>query len=111
MDFIHLDSMNKVQAKLLELQEDGQEVSETDLICDVVKANAQFMADQALEGSYWMIQWEETDKVLAVYDVLKNKIGELNPNTSDTFSQSFRANAMMLLHTIDVEINQLVKQN
>lgn len=89
-------------------QKNDKEMSVDEIILEAVKENAQRIVDEALEGPYWTIQWQE--KKLLVLDVLKQPIGHISPY-NESFLTDFKTTPIPMWHDLATKLNQIVKNN
>lgn len=88
-------------------KQQGETADEDQIIIEAIKENAQNLIDEALEGPYWTIKWENEDHLLAVFDVMGEKIGELSPAGS-SFSAEFRKNGHELLLHLGKQLRPII---
>lgn len=95
-------SMAEVQVQLAERRNNGEDITEEAVIRNAVRDILQALMDEALEGHYDDVKWDEKGQNLLVYDIMGKQVGKAVP-VKDNFIEEFKASPdNLMLHFDDV---------
>ena len=90
-------SMTEVEVQLLDRQKHGEQVTKEEIIRNAVKDTLQALMDEALDGHYDDVKWDDQGHDLVIYDIM----GKVAP-VKATFVDEFTASPdNMMLHFDD----------
>lgn len=104
------ENMYEVDEKLKYLIEKGIETTEEEVIRQAIRDNSQQILDGDLEGPYWKVEWQTTDKVLAIFDIMNKEVGTVE-SLSGSFVEDFRNSAPNVIRQLAEEIQKIVNNN
>ncbi|MEE6638120.1 hypothetical protein PS395_01950 [Limosilactobacillus pontis] len=94
-------SMTEVEVQLLDRQKHGEHVTKEEIIRNAVKDTLQALMDEALDGHYDDVKWDDQGRDLVIYDIMGKQVGQVAP-IKDTFVEEFTASPdNMMLHFND----------
>ena len=106
------DTLQEVQTKLSWLLANGYSATQESVITDGILAGTDLMFEDALEGPYWTVLWQEENKTLLVRGALGKNLGVISPRTTfNTFSEDFIQNPASTWLNISTQVEKLIKAN
>ncbi|MBC8743613.1 hypothetical protein H5W18_02960 [Lactobacillus sp. Marseille-P7033] len=99
------ENMEDVAMQLAQHKVRGEQVDETTVIQNAIRDILQAFFDEALEGHYDDVNWDEND--LVVTDVMGNEAGRIHPQ-SDSFVNDFKTDADSLIERLEDETTRIV---
>lgn len=94
-------SMTEVEVQLLDRQKHGEHVTKEEIIRNAVRDTLQALMDEALDGHYDDVKWDDQGHDLVIYDIMGKEVGRVAPKKA-TFIDDFTASPdSMMLHFDD----------
>ena len=104
------DDMGEVQQKLFWLKANGYTyATEQEVIEKTILDGVQYMFDDALEGPYWTVIWDDTNKKLAVRGATSEIVGYIIPRENhSTFSDDFKEASPLTWENLSKQVEKLI---
>ncbi|VDG19453.1 hypothetical protein [Lactiplantibacillus mudanjiangensis] len=102
--------MLEVNQKLKWALDNGMTADETSVINDAVLAGTQYYTDEALEGSYWTVKWNDAHDGIDLYGTTGTVVGTIKP-TGSSLEADFRQDAQGLFLRIEQTVAKIVRDN
>ena len=99
------ENMEEVAMKIARAGVHGQHLNEDQVIKQSVLDIMQAFMDEALEGHYDDVSWDDNN--LKVTDIMGKEVGIVKP-TEKTFVDDFKKNADDLVERLEAEASQIV---
>lgn len=94
-------SMSEVEVQLLDRQKHGEHVTKEEVIRNAVRDTLQALMDEALDGHYDDVKWDDHGQNLLVIDIMGKQVGEVTPLKKDFIAEFTASPDNMLLHFDD----------
>lgn len=104
------DDMAQVEQKLAWLKANGfEEATKEEVLLKTTLEGVSAMFEDALEGPYWDITWQESDQVLNVTGIIGEILGQIKPREGfATFSEDFAANSILYWRNLSSQVATIV---
>lgn len=99
-------NMGEVEAQLMDRRNHGEQVTADEVIKDAVRDILQALMDEALEGHYDDVKWDDQGKNLIIYSLGKS-VGKVAPAKA-TFIEEFKTNPDDLMLHLDQAVTKIV---
>lgn len=100
-------SMTEVEVQLLDRQKHGEHVTKEDIIRNAVKDTLQALMDEALDGHYDDVKWDDQGQDLLIFDIMGKEVGRVAP-LKGTFIDEFTASPDNMMMHFDDAVTKIV---
>lgn len=100
-------NMTEVEVQLIDRQRAGEQVTKEEIIQNAVKDTLQALMDEALEGHYDDVKWDDQRQNLLVFDIMGKQVGMAQPQ-KENFIEDFTANPDGLIDYFTTVVTKIV---
>ncbi|WP_267202025.1 hypothetical protein [Limosilactobacillus kribbianus] len=100
-------NMTEVEVQLIDRKKAGEQVTKEEIIQNAVKDILQALMDEALEGHYDDVKWDDQQHNLLVFDIMGKQVGMAQPQKG-TFIEDFTANPDGLMDYFTTVVTKIV---
>lgn len=100
-------NMTEVEVQLLDRQKAGEQVTKEEIIRNAVKDTLQALMDEALEGHYDDVKWDDQGQNLLVFDIMGKQVGKAHPQAAN-FVADFTASPDNLMDYFTKVVTKIV---
>ena len=104
------DDLAQVEQKLAWLKANGfKNATKEEILLNTTLEGVSAMFEDALEGPYWDITWELSDKVLKVSGIVGETLGQIKPRAGfESFSADFCDNSIFYWRNLSSQVAKIV---
>ncbi|CAH1855451.1 hypothetical protein [Convivina intestini] len=103
------EDLQQVKDQVAILGARGYDVTLDEAIASTLKRGLQEMIDHRTDGSYYTVKWSANGKRLEVFDIYRDRIGQVEPE-SDSLVQDFHNSDQLVWNRFDIALRQLISR-